>query len=99
VKLSLDFLPCHPPEVGIDNQDIGALPKSRVLVHGRAPDDPVIDTVHHGIVRVGLDEHRCPVELDRRTLVLRNTKISTISNDSYTSYYNKQHGYRCQGVD
>jgi hypothetical protein len=71
----MDLLPSHRAEVGVDNQGINALLGPGVLVDERPPrDDLVIDTVHHSIVGDGLSEHRRPVELDHRILVLGNER-------------------------
>ena len=54
--------------MGVEDEDVGALPEGGVLVHGGAADEAAVGD--DGAVGVGLGEHTHLVELDGGVVVL-----------------------------
>lgn len=62
----------HPPDVGVEDEVVHALPAAAVLVYRLGHDDAVQNAVHIRVVRVRFDEEWRPVKLDRGIIVLDN---------------------------
>jgi hypothetical protein len=65
----------HPPDVRVEDQVVDAAPVLGVLRDLLRLDDPVLDAVDLGVVRVGLHQERRPVELNRRVELLHAPSI------------------------
>lgn len=69
----------HPPEIGVEDDDVSALPVAGVPADVPCADDPVGDSVDDGVVGVGLHEERRPVELHGGVVLLRRRRSGDVS--------------------
>ena len=58
-----------PPQVGVEDDDVDALPVAAMVADGTAPHHALGDPVDGGVVGVGLQQERRPVELHRRVVL------------------------------
>ena len=61
----------HPPDVAVEDEDVGAAPVLAVLLDGVDVQDAAARAQRDVPVRVGLHQERRPVELDGRVVLLR----------------------------
>lgn len=66
----LHVVASHPPQVGVEHNDINTFPIPTMLVNGALSHDPVGHPMDDCIVRVGLQKKWGPVELNGRIVVL-----------------------------
>ena len=60
-----------PPQVRIEDNDVSIPPGTGMLLNSVCPYDPVLYSVDNGVVAVGLQQQRRPVEVYRRIVFLR----------------------------
>jgi hypothetical protein len=71
----------EPPDLCVEDEIVDADPVLGVLGDGVPLDDAVGDAVHLGVVGVGLDEERRPVELDGGVVPVRAEHVAVPAVD------------------
>lgn len=64
----------HPPKIGVEYQNIHALPVFTMLVDRTLPHYSIRYPMDHSIIWVWFQKKWCPVELDRRIILLKKIK-------------------------